>query len=427
MFNKKIGLVALCVALSVSEIWAGTFTNYAIGDVMLGFRKTGGTYDLVVNAGPIATFTNLPVNTRYAISNYTGAQLAQVGTNLIRWSAFTYLDNSLPTAAVPVAAQWTLFATKARATLSTRTTAWTSAGQSLQELTGGQMALIPAGANDMRTFNGLSTPTAVIEQDGSQGNPNYPTGYSYSDAVQDLQDATLADFGGNFGGNVECTNNASFILQSTVVRADFYQIPPTGGGSVKFLGYFEFSTNGTMTYVAYPTAPVVQTVAASAVTGSTAQLNSNVNPTNSVTTLYFQYGLTPSYGSTSLTSNIGTNAGSYGLSVSNLTAAATYHFRAVAYNQYGTNFGSDLSFLTTGSSTPVVPVITGLSHTNNIFAISFSTGNSGTYILRGTNSAGLSAARITWPAISSVTGNGSVITLTATNTNPNQFFLITAQ
>ena len=419
--------MVLCASLSISEIWAGTFTNYAIGDVMIGFRKTGGTYDLVVNAGPIATLTNLPVNTRYAISNYTGAQLAQVGTNLIRWSAFTYFDDSQPTASVPVAAQWTLFATKARASQNTRTAAWNPAGQLTQALTGGQMSLIPAGANDMRTFNALNTPTAVIEQDGSQGNPNYPTGYSYSDAVQDLQDSTLANFGGNFGGNVECTNNASFILQGAVVRADFYQIPPSGGGIVKFLGYFEFSTNGTMTYVAYPTAPVVQTVAASAVTGTTAQLNATVNPTNSQTTLYFQYGLTIGYGSASLTTNIGTNAGNYGLSVSNLLAANTYHFRAVAYNQYGTNFGSDLTCLTTGSSTPTVPVITGLGRTNSITTLSFSTGNSGTYTLRGTNSAGLTAPRITWPAISSAAGNGLVITLTATNNSPNQFYVITAQ
>ncbi len=46
---------------------------------------------------------------------------------------------------------------------------------------------------------------------------------------------------------------SNFTTAGAVVRSDFYQIPPSdSGGAVKYLGYFELSTNGVMTYVAYP-------------------------------------------------------------------------------------------------------------------------------------------------------------------------------
>ena len=430
MLNKKVGLLALLVTLSVNEIWAGTFTNYAVGDVVMGFRKAGGgANDLIVDAGQIGTLTNLAGNTRYAITNFNGAQLANVGTNQILWSAFSYFDDSLPTAGVPASAQWSLFVTKPRASLNAKTTAWQAAGQTVQSQAAGYMTLVVNGANDMRTYSALNTSGAVVEQESSQNNPNYPTGYSYSDAVQDPQNSLLGDFQGSFGnsqGSVEYSNTTSFTLQGGVARSDFYYVPPTGGGSVKYLGYFEMATNGAMTYVAYPTAPMVQTVAASSVTGTTAQLNSTVNPTNSPTTLYFQYGLAASYGSFSGTTNIGTTLGSYGLAVAGLNGGTTYHFRAVAYNQYGTNYGSDLNFTTT-SSVPSVPVITSFSRVLTNSHVSFTTGASGTYTLRGTNSAGLSAVRLSWPAIASVSGNGAVNTLTDTNTDAGKFYIITAQ
>jgi hypothetical protein len=197
---------------------------------------------------------------------------------------------------------------------------------------------------------------------------------------------------------------------------------------VKFLGYFEFNTNAVMTYVAYPTAPAVTTLAATTVGAASAQLNANVNPYNDAATLYFQYGLTTSYGSTSGTNLIGTTAGNYGIPVSSLAAGTTYHFRAAAYNAGGgTNYGADLTFATSGGGAVVAPVITAFVRSNGVSYVSFSTGNSGTYTLRGTNSAGLGAVRTNWPAIASVAGNGLTNTLSDTTANPAKFYLITAQ
>jgi hypothetical protein len=56
---------------------------------------------------------------------------------------------------------------------------------------------------------------------------------------------------------------AGFSVSGTVVRSDLYQMTPTTSlGQVgTFLGYFELAGDGTMTYVAYPTAtPVINSI-----------------------------------------------------------------------------------------------------------------------------------------------------------------------
>src|ERR1017187_10678172 len=116
MLNKKVGLIVLFVSFVVSELFAGTLTSYANGDVLICFRKSGVANDLVVDAGPISTFTNATPNQRITITQYTGGQLAAAlsATNGVSWSAFAYFDNS-------VNPNWTLYMTRARMALKTQT------------------------------------------------------------------------------------------------------------------------------------------------------------------------------------------------------------------------------------------------------------------------------------------------------------------
>jgi len=123
------------------------------------------------------------------------------------------------------------------------------------------MQTIPPGANGNLAFNGASTSTAVIEQDGSIDNPNYPLPgeASYHDALFG-SGAYGATFYGTFQGNPENTTPGNFATSGTVVRSDFYQLTPSSGNGT-FLGYFEMATDGTMTYVAYPSAvPVIKSI-----------------------------------------------------------------------------------------------------------------------------------------------------------------------
>ena len=325
MSYKKIGLLVLFVNLAASELWAGTLTSYAVGDVLVCFRKSGGANDLVVDAGPISTFTNATPNQRIPITQYTGNQLALVGTNSVSWSAFTWFDDSV----LPASVQWTLFMSKPRSSLNTKSAPWSAGPQAGQQSTGGDMGNIQKGAAACIGYNVLNTPSAAIEpDDANNSNPNYTKGQSYAGTL-----GPNFDFNGDWFGSPEKTAPANFITAGAVIRSDFYQVPPsdTGAGIVKFLGYFELNTNGVMTYVAYPT------------------------------------------------------------------------------------------------SAPTVPVIQSFSRTNNVSYVSFTTGGSGTYTLRGTNDAGLATPRTNWPAISSVGGNGAINTLQDTTAVPDKFYIITAQ
>jgi hypothetical protein len=88
---------------------------------------------------------------------------------------------------------------------------------------------------------------------------------------------------------------------------------------------------------------------------------------------------------------------------------------------------------TTGALTYVaypsaVPVFKNVSRTGNVTSIDYTTGQYGTYTLRATNSAGLSAPRTNWPAITVLTsGNTAVHTATDTTTATDRFYTITAQ
>src|SRR5665213_4089479 len=128
--NKKAGLIAMLASVAAGELMAGTLTSYSTGDVLICFRKGGN--DMVVDAGPISTFTNLAVNQRYAISTYsTGTQLNQVGINSMNWSAFAWLSDD------------TLFVTRSRASLNSQTSPWYAGSASVQSGTIGRMAAIP--------------------------------------------------------------------------------------------------------------------------------------------------------------------------------------------------------------------------------------------------------------------------------------------
>ncbi|MEJ0090590.1 MAG: PKD domain-containing protein [Limisphaerales bacterium] len=132
------------------------------------------------------------------------------------------------------------------------------------------------------------------------------------------------------------------------------------------------TANGSdLTFTTSANAPTAQTQAATSITTSSATLNSFVNPNGASTTIHFDYGLTASYGSSTISGNIGTSAGNYGTSISGLSANTTYHFRIVASSIGGTANGSDLTFTTSANAptaqTQAATSITTSSATLNSF------------------------------------------------------------
>src|SRR6185369_14126867 len=98
------------------------------------------------------------------------------------------------------------------------------------------------------------------------------------------------------------------------------------------------TTNGSdLTFTTAASVPIATTLPASTVTSNSATLNASVNPNGATTTVYFQYGLTTSYGSFSGTNSLGASNGlaAVAASISGLASATTYHFRVVASNSAG--------------------------------------------------------------------------------------------
>ena len=257
MINKKFGLIALLAGLAAGEAVASTvgstLTSYVNGDVLLCFRNAN---DLVVDVGQISSLTNGVVpNQRIPITQFTGTQLNDIGgVDGVSWSAFTWLTNDD-----------SLFVTKARTvSINVQSTPWHDSSDPSQSSTAAFMAKIPPGAVDELNalFSADSTSTAVIEEDKSDGNQNYIHGISYKSAL-----GSGLNFNTTFQGNPENTTPGTFSSSGGVVRSDLYRLTPVGGFGqppAVLLGYFELGSDGTMAYVAYPSAaPVIKTISRS--------------------------------------------------------------------------------------------------------------------------------------------------------------------
>ena len=112
--------------------------------------------------------------------------------------------------------------------------------------------------------------------------------------------------------------------------------------------------------------PTVVTLAADLVTGTSGRLNGTVNPNSTATGVWFQWGTNTSYGSNtvSVAAGFGSSPISTNAILTGLASGVTYHYRVVARNDVGTNYGSDVTF-----STATPPTVT-------TYAADLLTGNS---------------------------------------------------
>lgn len=113
-------------------------------------------------------------------------------------------------------------------------------------------------------------------------------------------------------------------------------------------------------------APTIRTDAATGVARTSATLNGHVNPNNSETSYWFEYGDSSNLGNTTSFQTAGSaNASeSESLSVSGLAPAAKYYFRMNAQNQFGTSNGSILEFTTSGQAASQAPSANTIAATN---------------------------------------------------------------
>jgi hypothetical protein len=184
-----------------------------------------------------------------------------------------------------------------------------------------------------------------------------------------LTGATSVNFGASAATNLT-------VVSSTQITAT----SPPGSGTVDVIvtnagGSSATSPVDQFTYTAPPppppssAPPVVSGGAPNGPTGTGATVAGTVNPESLATTVFFEYGLDPSFrgpgGSTTLydqstpTQQIAAVAAPQPVSASltGLVPGALYHVRLVATNSAGTTLGPDQTFTTAQAAAPPPPVL----------------------------------------------------------------------
>ncbi len=150
-------------------------------------------------------------------------------------------------------------------------------------------------------------------------------------------------------------------LATTPAGTKTITITAVGGALTKTTSY-----SLTVSAAASIFTPTVSTNSVSSITASSATLDGNITNIGgaTVTAKGFQYGLsqTPTW---TVNQSGSFSTGAYMLSVTSLSQNTKYYFRAYATNSVGTNYGSWLSFTTTGEEeTITVPTVTTNSATS---------------------------------------------------------------
>ena len=108
--------------------------------------------------------------------------------------------------------------------------------------------------------------------------------------------------------------------------------------------------------------PTAQTLAATGVSRTAANLSGSVMPNKSSTQFWFEYGVSANLGNVTTLQSVGDGALAVpaSFSLSNLAPATTYYYRMNAQNQFGTVTGAIMTFTTTGPAASAAPVVTTL-------------------------------------------------------------------
>jgi N-acetylneuraminic acid mutarotase len=194
---------------------------------------------------------------------------------------------------------------------------------------------LSATLNGSLNPNGL--PTTVYFEYGTT------TSYGRTTPAQNQTGNTLRNISANAGYNISANTTYHF----RIVATNSYGTR-RGGDRI----FTTLSQTGP---------PLVTTNPATNVATFSATLNGSTDPHGLTTNVYFQYGPTTSYGSTTpVQAQAGNRFLDISANISGLSAHTTYHFRVVATNSAGTRYGSDMTFTTLSPTGPPV-VITNLA------------------------------------------------------------------
>jgi hypothetical protein len=237
-----------------------------------------------------------------------------------------------------------------------------------------QSAIFQGGSSTRRNLSVVTTSLAVstsaATSPGSRTatlNGNLTNMGSFSSVNVSFQYGTTPSYGQTATGTpVSLTLPGTFTAAITgLTPSTLYhcRAVATSGSTTVYGGDMSFTTTASALSVA--------TNVATSVTASGATLNGNLTDlgANTSVQVYFQYGTTAAYGSTT-TTQAKTSTGAFTATLSSLLSGTEYHFRAVAVGST-TVYGSDKTFttpvgslaVTTGSASAIGSTSTILNGT----------------------------------------------------------------
>ena len=230
---------ALLLTVAVSRLVAAPFTFQATNlppDLLLGFRQNGGAQELVVDLGPVSRFYAAAPGSKLTITEFTAAQFT---------NAFAGLDNigfavfgAVRADGDPVRPLQTVWATRKRTGSAVRSDPWNRVSSFSLANSATRISSIGTGTATFSSANPAgrdNTPTAVVLP---ASNPN---GYSTYLGTGNLKNT--------FQGSLENVTPQDFASGTEGLRSDLYEVRP-GSGESTYLGYFELTPAGAMTFTA---------------------------------------------------------------------------------------------------------------------------------------------------------------------------------
>jgi hypothetical protein len=248
------GALSILLAAAGSAMGAGTF-QYNPSDVVIGFRATsgGGSYELVVDAGSISNFLALSSGQTMTVANVTSTLLNDAfpaGLNDLSWAVFADTTTNNVTVGSSNYPPHSLWMSAPRADINSQSTPY----YLMTYIGNGNVTSQIEGLGKRAVAYAASIPAS---QDNTTTAIRLPTGsslYSYSAYIGS------GNFNGTMDGYIEQFTGDTFTADGISSRADLYAMPPAPSAytyGATYLGYFDFGTNGILTYTAGPSSVVV--------------------------------------------------------------------------------------------------------------------------------------------------------------------------
>jgi hypothetical protein len=266
--NPNRAVKAMFVFAAAASLLQSAFAGppvfvYTSRDMMLCFRKTGANGNLEINIGQASLFYNATPGATIHISQFSGTLYSNVFDDLnnVSWSvaSFVPVTGDSGDASVPLK---TLWATAPRVDPNVQSfPGWVRNSPTAQATVASRMNAIPVNAS----FYSGTVPSDTTSNSAANVVVPVGSGHEYGALV-----GTAGNYLNSFQGNVEKTNSPTFTTDNQPARADLYELRPDSTGTQppgKFLGYFELTPAGTLSFVAASPAPPAPTLTIHATNG----------------------------------------------------------------------------------------------------------------------------------------------------------------